>query len=161
MTLYNNACISFNKKIPAEAMEKLMALSDTRPYFKRTFIFEDCDDGTSAVSIDEACGDLTDELNEIVEILKPYGIAPLVGEYNRYYGDYDGFDVFTGERFESMDDVEYGGWLVRDTTGKYDELIRAARELVDYFQFHNKNCTKAQDERVENLKTALAGLGKI
>ena len=160
MTLYNNACISFNKKIPAEAMEKLNALTEHDPYFKKDFIFEECDDGTSAVSIDEALGDLTDELNEIVEIIKPYGVAPLIGEYNRYYGDYDGYDVFTGERFESMDDVEYGGWLVRDTNGKYDELIRAARELVDYFQFHNKNCTKAQDERVENLKTALAGLGK-
>ena len=156
MTIYNTGTIEFNKLIPANALEELSSFEDIE--FRNT-----CDGKASVLVIGECadlCGDLYDDLNTIVDILKPYGVAPLVGEYNRYYGDYDGYDVFTGERFESMDDVEYGGWLVRDTTGKYDELIRAARELVDYFQLHNKNCTKAQDERVENLKTALAGLGK-
>ena len=156
MTLYNTGNIEFNGLIPAEAMEELNIFEDVE--FKKT------SDGKASVLVigecADLCGDLYDDLNTIVDILKPYGVAPLVGEYNRYYGDYDGYDVFTGEHFESMDDVEYGGWLVRDTNGKYDWLIRAARELVDYFQLHNKNCTKAQDERVENLKTALAGLGK-
>jgi len=96
-----------------------------------------------------------------VEILKPYGIAPLVGEYNRYYGGYEGFDVFTGEHFESMDDVDYGKWLAGSETGRYDDLIRAATELVEYFRMHNKNTTKAQDEKVENLREALDKLASI
>lgn len=150
MTIYNNAAIHFNKKIPQEAFEKLGEIGEGDYQF-----YDDKETGLSYLSIEEWYGDLCDELNEIVEALKPYGVAPLVGEYNRYYGDYDGYDVFTGEKFESMDDVEYGGWLVRDTTGKYDGLIQAARELVDYFSLHNKNCTKAQDEKVENLREAL------
>ena len=162
MTIYNNGMIEMTGLIPAEALEKIQELDNARELpFGITRIDKTQDGSASVLVIEEECGYIDDDLNTIVEILKPYGVAPLVGEYNRYYGDYDGYDVFTGERFESMDDVEYGGWLVRDTNGKYDELIRAARELVDYFQFHNKNCTKAQDERVENLKTALAGLGKI
>lgn len=148
MTIFNNASIHFNNKIPQEAFEKLREIGDKE--------FQFCDDkGTCLpyLSIEERYGDLCDELNEIVEVLKPYGVAPLVGEYNRYYGDYDGYDVFTGECFESMDDVDYGRWLARDR--KYDDLIHAATELVDYFRMHNKNTTKAQDEKVENLREAL------
>ena len=151
MYIINDACIDFNKPIPAEAMEKLAEFKD--------FFFEDAEDGTSStLNISEAYGDMSDDLNKVVEILRPYGVAPLVGEYNRYYGDYEGYDVFTGERFESMDDVEYGGWLARDTAGKYDELIRAANDLVCYCIFHNKNLTKAQEYKLDDLKAALDAL---
>lgn len=151
MTLNNNATIEFNSLIPVEAMEKICEINrDFREAFLTT-----SNGGKSVLEIEEWYGDLSDELNEIVEILKPYGIAPLVGEYNRYYGDYDGYDVFTGEHFESMDDVHYGKWLVSSETGRYDDLIRAATELVEYFRFHNKNTTKAQYEKVENLRHAL------
>ena len=161
MTLYNNGMIEMTGLIPADALEKIQELDSARELpFGITRIGKSEDGSASVLLIEEECGNITDDLNEIVEILKPYGIAPLVGEYNRYYGDYDGYDVFTGECFESMADIDYGAWLVSEDAGKYDELIRAARELVDYFQLHNKNCTKAQDEKWENLKTALAGLGK-
>ena len=157
MTLYNNASITFNARIHDEAMEKICENNDDfREAFLTTF-----DGGKTVLEIDEWPGDLRDDLNKIVEILKPYGIVPLFGEYNRYYGDYDGYDVFTGEHFESMDDVDYGKWLIRSKTGRYDDLIRAATELVDYFRMHNKNTTKAQDEKVENLRHALDKLSPI
>lgn len=154
MTIYNNACIEFNRAIPDDAMEKL------RKYDAFYFGWSDLDHA-STLEIEDVCGDLFDELNEIVEILKPYGVAPLVGEYNRYFGDYDGYDVFTGEKFKNMDDVEYGGWLAGQNETRYDDLIRAATELVDYFSMHNKNCTKAQDEKVENLREALYDLTHV
>jgi hypothetical protein len=155
MTIYNNATIKFNGLIPAEAMEKICELDED---FRECFSIEN-NDIVSVLGIEELPGDLSDSLNEIVDILKPYGIAPVVGEYNRYYGDYDGYDVFTGECFESMDDLGYGAWLARDR--KYDDLIRAACELVDYFQFHNKNTTKAQGEKVEKLRDELKKLALI
>lgn len=36
-----------------------------------------------------------------------------------------------------------------------DELIEAAKNLVDYFNYHNKNITKAQEEKIEELKEIL------
>ena len=36
-----------------------------------------------------------------------------------------------------------------------DDLIRAANDLVDYFKYHNKNTTKAQDEKLEALDRVL------
>ena len=155
MTIYNNATIKFNGLIPPDVVEKICELNED---FRECFSIEN-NDIVSVLGIEELPGDLSDSLNEIVDILKPYGIAPVVGEYNRYYGDYDGYDVFTGECFESMDDLGYGAWLARDR--KYDDLIRAATELVDYFRMHNKNTTKAQDEKVENLRYALDKLALI
>lgn len=35
------------------------------------------------------------------------------------------------------------------------ELADAAQKLVDYFSYHNKNLTKAQNELLENLTEAL------
>lgn len=36
-----------------------------------------------------------------------------------------------------------------------DELKLAALDCVIYFQYHNKNTTKKQDEKIERLKQAL------
>ena len=36
-----------------------------------------------------------------------------------------------------------------------EDLIRAAKDLVDYFKYHNKNTTKAQDEKLEELDRVL------
>ncbi len=129
MTLANNANITFDGVIPEEVLEKLNELID-----EDTMGFEiDLSGKASTLVIEEAWGDISDDLNEIVEILRPYGIKPLVGECNRYYGDYDGYDVFDGVAFISMDDEEYGAWLNEQAHAK---TIEAAKKVVDYCRSH-------------------------
>ena len=108
MQIVNNAKIRFNKKIPEDAIKKLNQIIDAEDgtiYFAQ-------EPNYTYLEIEECWGDLCDTLNDLVEALKPYGISPEEGEFNRYYGDYDGYDVFTGERFESMDDESYGAYSV-------------------------------------------------
>lgn len=42
-----------------------------------------------------------------------------------------------------------------------DSVIRAAKNLVNYFKSHNKNTTKAQDEKISDLEEALRLIGGI
>lgn len=41
-----------------------------------------------------------------------------------------------------------------------DELKLAALDCVIYFQYHNKNTTKKQDEKIKRLKQALFAIGE-
>lgn len=161
MTLANNATIKFNGVIPKEAVEKLTELID-----EDTMRFAlDSSGKASNLVIEEAWGDISDDLNEIVEILRPYGIKPLVGECNRYYGDYDGYDVFTGEAFESMDDEEYGAWLNKQT---HAETVAVAKKIVEYAKSHKEEansvygvkCTENREFIPAELRALIEELGK-
>jgi hypothetical protein len=35
---------------------------------------------------------------------------------------------------------------------KYSEIIRSIDDIFDYFKFHNKNMTKAQEEKLYELQ---------
>lgn len=41
-----------------------------------------------------------------------------------------------------------------------DGVIKAAESLVNYFKYHNKNITKAQDEKISDLEDALRLIGR-
>lgn len=84
MYLCNNATITFDGLIPDEISQQLNA------DFSEIGTFDVDKDGASVLYIEEVYGDISGELNEIVETLAPHGIKPRFGEYNRYYGDYDG-----------------------------------------------------------------------
>ena len=151
MTIHNNAQILFNGKIPDKALEKLKEFED------ENFFFSDSKDGTvSVLEIEEKCGDITDDLNEIVNILKSYGIVPLVGECNRYYGDYDGYDVFTGEKFEPMDDESYGMYEAHaDMDKRYGALVKAAKDMVYACEQYKFVVHSIVMKRAAELKNAL------
>lgn len=117
MYLINNASIDLTGPLPNEAKAEIidifcdegledMARCGNRPA------------GNGYILLEDTPGDVRDVLNEIVDILKPYGIKPTLFEYNRYYGGCDGYDVFTGERFESMDAEDFGLRTASD-----DELV--------------------------------------
>ena len=111
MTLYNNATIYFTHVIPETLRDKCNEIvgADESAYFKHG-------EFVSALVLEDAAGDWMDTLNELVALLKPYGVVPNDGEANRYYGDDDGYDVFTGEQFVPMSDEEYGVYALPDKT---------------------------------------------
>lgn len=41
-----------------------------------------------------------------------------------------------------------------------DDVIKAAENLVDYFKYHNKNTTKAQDGKISDSENALRMIGR-
>lgn len=135
MFICNNATITFNGTIPEKVMETLNA------DFSEIGTFDVNKDGDSVLYIEEVYGDIRDDLNEIVDALTPHGIKPLVGEYNRYYGDYEGYDVFDGAAFISMDDKDYGAWLNEQAHAK---TIAAAKKVVDYCKSHGEDSIPAE-----------------
>ena len=170
MELKNNGTIRFNKPIPEKGMKDLMDMEiDGFTYVNLTapadkvgliwggLVTEREEDAQSAMLlIDEVEGDISDDLNNVVFILEHYEISPLVGECNRYYGDYEGYDVFTGEKFESMDDVDYGAWLV---SKKYANLVITVKHLISYFEKHGGNLTHEQYEKIIAAHREIEKLG--
>ena len=73
----------------------------------------------------------------------------VAGAYRNGYFETARYLLQVGEKLEKHEtDI--------DLTALYiDEVIKAAENLVDYFKFHNKNTTKAQDGKISNLENAL------
>lgn len=44
---------------------------------------------------------------------------------------------------------------------KYSEIISEIANIFDYFKFHNKNLTKAQEFKLQDLKDLIHELHKI
>lgn len=159
MYICNNATITFDGQIPAEVANQLNA------DYGEVGTFDTDKNGASVLYIEEVCGDISDELNAIVDTLRPYGIKPLVGECNRYYGDYDGYDVFDGAAFISMDDEDYGAWLNEQAHAK---TIEAAKKVVDYCRSHKEEangvygvkCTENREFIPAELRTLIEELEK-
>lgn len=123
MTIINSGTIYFNGLVTPEMQEILSR--DVRLCRNENVCWEESEERDwSFLEIEDVCGNLQDDLNKIVDILAKYGIKPLVGEVNRYYGDFDGYDVFTGERFESMCCEDYGSW---DTSE--EEMVQRLEKL--------------------------------
>jgi len=107
----NNAEITFNKPIPTEANRKLETLLQDCDHM---YFSIDRESGNAVLYIEEESGNLTDLLNEIVDVLHPYEVVPLTHEWNRYYGDNDGYDVFDGDKFIPMCDEDFGVFCLTD-----------------------------------------------
>lgn len=159
MFICNNATITFDGRIPAEVANQLNA------DYGEVGTFDIDKNGASVLYIEEACGDISDDLNAIVDALKPHGIKPLVGECNRYYGDYDGYDVFDGAAFISMDDEDYGAWLNEQA---HAETVAVAKKIVEYAKSHKEEvngvygvkCTENREFIPAELRTLIEELEK-
>lgn len=149
MTLWNNAAIGFEGKLTEEVLNEL---KENYP----EYMFSIDENREFSIEIEEVMGDLLDDLNEIVEKLAPYGVKPHVGEMNRYYGDYDGYDVFVGDKFESFDDEEYGEWLAERRFSKQLSKLHAAVE--DLLKMPVDNLTQEQSEKIEAVREAFVEL---
>lgn len=151
MYICNNATITFDGRIPAEVANQLNA------DYGEVGTFDIDKNGASVLYIEEVCGDICDALNRIVCALVPYGIKPCVGACNRYCGDCDGYDVFNGAAFISMDDEDYGAWLNEQS---YADTLAAAKKVVEYCKTHKELICRDRDYIPAELRTLVEELEK-
>ena len=65
-------------------------------------------------------------------------------------------EIETVKYLKSVGETTEGKMEYEEIKSLYmDELIGAAKNLVDYFNYHNKNITKAQEEKIGELKEIL------
>lgn len=105
MTVWNNGTLMVDKPIPKELSERILELFDNCPgvYVEgQTINFEDTPD---------FC---LNESEELQKLLAKNGISLQIGTLVEYYGDYDGYYVWTGSKFESMDHEKYAVYALTD-----------------------------------------------
>ncbi len=117
MELYNNGMVSIvqdskeNVKRVREVMDEF-GFDDIR-------IFGDGGDGITFIGIEDYPGNIDDEMRKAAEKLHGEGID-LWGEY-RWRGDYDGFAIINGDRFDTFD-IEYYALEAGDDSSIIGEL---------------------------------------
>ena len=105
MTVWNNGTLTVDKPIPKELSERILEIFDNCPgvYVEgQTINFEDTPD---------FC---LNESEELQKLLAENGISLQTGTLVEYYGDYDGYYVWTGSKFESMDHEKYAVYALTD-----------------------------------------------
>ena len=105
MTVWNNGTLTVDKPMPAAVCEKVHDLFDNDPGVRvegQSIAFEDTPDFRLS------------ESSELQDLLAENGIGLLEGSLVEYYGDYDGYYVWTGSKFESMDHEDYAVYALTD-----------------------------------------------
>lgn len=114
MTVWNNGTLTVDKPMPEEVCKKVCELFDSHPgvYVEsQSITFEDTPDYR------------LDESKKLQDLLAEYDISIQKDSSVKYYGDYDGYYVWTGSKFESMDYWEYALYTLTD-----EELCNKLRE---------------------------------
>lgn len=103
MHIYNDADISFTGPLPDDVIQTVEQYLKSVGLDSTVECGNDEKTGNGYLYVSSAMGNIRDNLNQIVEYTRPHGVKPEIHSYNRYAGDYDGFDLFTGEIFEVVD----------------------------------------------------------
>ena len=105
MTVWNNGTLTVDKPMPEDVCKKVCELFDSYPgvYVEgQSIIFEDTPDYR------------LNESSELQDLLAENGIGLELGSRVEYYGDYEGYYVWTGSKFESMDHEDYAVYALTD-----------------------------------------------
>ena len=105
MTVWNNGTLTVDKPMPEEVCKKVCELFDSHPgvYVEgQSITFEDTPDYR------------LNESSELQDLLAESGIGLELGSRVEYYGDYEGYYVWTGSKFESMDHEDYAVYALTD-----------------------------------------------
>lgn len=105
MTVWNSGELTVDKPMSEELCEKIHKLFDCYPGVHvegQSIAFSDTPDFRLNTS------------TELQDLLAEYGISIQKDSSVKYYGDYEGYYVWTGSKFESMDYEEYTLYALTD-----------------------------------------------
>jgi len=109
MQINNVGTIELNHRLTHEAIEALLHNPITREYASECVL-----PGAYALCYNDDCGDVLDEIREIVNVLAPLGYV-LDGEVE-YYGDYDGKIYIENNEVIDVDVTDIGLHEASDET---------------------------------------------
>ena len=105
MTVQNNGTLTVDRPMPEEVCKKIYELFDDCPG-----VYVDSQSITFADTPDYCLN----ESSELQDLLAKNGIGLELGSRVEYYGDYEGYYVWTGSKFESMDHEDYAVYALTD-----------------------------------------------
>ena len=105
MELWNSGTLTLEQKIPEAVCDMIKELlGDDRCVFV----------GDRYISFEDSTGYLLDLLNDLSALLMENGLSLINGSHVQFYGDQEGYHVWTGSKFETMDPGEYAVYALTD-----------------------------------------------
>ena len=105
MTLWNSGTLVVDRPLPEDVCAKINEIfaGDVSVY-------------ASGINItfEDTPGDIMSDLNRLAALLAESDIHIAKDEAVEYYGDYEGYNVWTGSKFKSMDHGDYAVYCLTD-----------------------------------------------
>lgn len=114
MTAWNSGTLTVDKAMPAEIVQQIHAAFDSD---ETIYV------GDRYITFGDTPGDLLECLQKVSEILQQNGLSIEKDSAVEYYGDMEGYNVWTGAGFQSMDHGEFAVYSLTD-----EELIKKMKE---------------------------------
>ena len=114
MTIWNSGTLTVDQAMSAEIVKQIQAVfdSDETIYVEERYI-----------TFGDTPGDLLELLQKVADILQQNGLSIEKDSAVEYYGDMEGYNVWTGTGFRSMEHGEYAVYSLTD-----EELIKKMKE---------------------------------
>lgn len=104
MTIWNSGTLTVNQAMPAENVKQIQAVFDSETiYVEERYI-----------TFGDTPGDLLELLQKVADILQQNGLSIEKDSAVEYYGDMEGYNVWTGTGFQSMEHGEYAVYSLTD-----------------------------------------------
>ena len=104
MTIWNSGTLTVNQAMPAEIVKQIQAVFDSETiYVEERYI-----------TFGDTPGDLLELLQKVADILQQNGLSIEKDSAVEYYGDMEGYNVWTGTGFQSMEHGEYAVYSLTD-----------------------------------------------
>lgn len=114
MTIWNSGFLTVDKAMPVEIIQQIQAVFDSD---ETIYV------GDRHITFGDTPGDLLELLQKVSEMLQQNGLSIEKDSAVEYYGDMEGYNVWTGAGFQSMDHGEFAVYSLTD-----DELIKMIKE---------------------------------
>ena len=105
MTAWNSGTLTVDKAMPAEIVQQIHAAFDSD---ETIYVGDRC------ITFGDTPGDLLECLQKVSEILQQNGLSIEKDSAVEYYGDMEGYNVWTGIGFQSMEHGEYAVYSLTD-----------------------------------------------
>ncbi len=105
MTIWNSGTLTVDKAMTMEIVQQIQAVFDSD---ETIYV------GERYITFGDSPGDLLECLQKVSEILQQNGLSIEKDSAVEYYGDMEGYNVWTGIGFQSMEHGEYAVYSLTD-----------------------------------------------